>query len=224
MIRVQNLYKAYGKNYVLKDINLNIEKNEFVFMVGPSGAGKSTLLKMFYRAEIPTKGKVNIGKFNLSRLTSNQIPLLRRSVGVIFQDYKLLPKRSVMENVSFALEVMGKPKSEIKRRVGQVLDLVNLGHKSDKSPENLSGGEQQKVCIARALINNPPILLADEPTGNLDPDNSWDIMDVLEKINMNGTMVVIATHDKMIVDNMHKRVIELKHGCIIRDKEMGTYS
>ncbi len=223
MIRVQSVFKAYGNNYILNDINLNINKDEFVFLVGPNGVGKSTLLKMFYRAEVPSKGNVTIGRFNLSKLTPGQIPLLRRSVGVIFQDYKLLLRRTVYENVAFALEVVGKGHGEIYRRVHQVLELVNLTHKVKDLPGTLSGGEQQKVCIARALINNPPILLADEPTGNLDPDTSWEIMHLLEKINESGTIVVVATHDKEIVDNMRKRVVEIKYGKIVRDQNLGIY-
>jgi len=223
MIKVKNLYKSYGDTYILNNVSLNVDRHEFVFLVGPNGVGKSTLLKMFYRAEVPTKGQVHIGKFNLSKLSKKQIPLLRRSVGVIFQDYKLLPKRTVYENVAFALEVMGKPPAEIKRRVKQVLELVNLDKKGNKMPEKLSGGEQQKTCIARALINNPPILLADEPTGNLDPDTSWDIMHLLERINISGTMVIVATHDKIIVDNMRKRVIEINNGKVVRDQKLGIY-
>lgn len=225
MIRATSVYKIYANHVILNDINLNIDKSEFVFFVGPTGAGKSTLLKMLYRAILPTKGKVYIDNIDVTSLKSRQIPFLRRSMGVIFQDYKLLKQRTVYENVAFALEVLEKDPREVKKQVLQVLDLVGLLKKMENFPERLSGGEQQKVSIARALVNNPPILLADEPTGNLDPDNSWDVIQLLDRINeQRKTTVVVATHDKTIVDSMRKRVIELNNGKVLRDQKLGVYS
>ncbi len=225
MIRAVSVYKVYGNQVVLNDLNLNIEKSEFVFFVGPSGAGKSTLLKMFYHAAIPTKGKVYIDNIDVNNLKNWQVPFLRRSMGVVFQDYKLLKQKTVYENVAFALQVLEKDPKEIRKQVLQVLDLVGLIKKIDHFPHLLSGGEQQKASIARALVNNPPILLADEPTGNLDPDTSWDVMTLLDRINeQRKTTVVVATHNKTIVDNMRKRVIELNNGTISRDQKLGVYS
>lgn len=225
MIRATSVYKIYGNHVILNDVSLNIDKSEFVFFVGPTGAGKSTLLKMLYRAILPTKGKVYIDNIDVTGLKSRQIPFLRRSMGVIFQDYKLLKQRTVYENVAFALEVLEKDPREVKKQVLQVLDLVGLLKKMEQFPERLSGGEQQKVSIARALVNNPPMLLADEPTGNLDPDNSWDVIQLLDRINeQRKTTVVVATHDKTIVDSMRKRVIELNNGKILRDQKLGVYS
>lgn len=224
MIKVKSVTKVYGDNVVLNDINLNIEKDEFVFFVGPNGAGKSTLLQMFYRSILPEKGEVHIDRVNVCKLKQQQIPFLRRNIGVIFQDYKLLSQRTVYENVSFTLQVLGKEAGTIRKQVLQVLDLVGLIKKIDFIPSQLSGGEQQKVSIARALVNNPPILLADEPTGNLDPDASWEIMQLLDKINERNTTVVVATHDKHIVDSMRKRVIEINRGRIVRDQKLGVYS
>jgi cell division transport system ATP-binding protein len=225
MIKTANVFKLYGDQVILNNINLNIEKNEFVFFVGPNGAGKSTLLKMLYRAVMPTRGDVFINDVNVCKLKSKQIPLLRRSIGVVFQDYKLLKQKTVYENVAFALEVLGKDGSFVRRQVLQVLDLVGLIKKIDSQPHLLSGGEQQKVSIARALVNNSPILLADEPTGNLDPDTSWEVMQLLDKINkQRNTTVIVATHDKTIVDSMRKRVIEITSGVITRDQSLGVYS
>lgn len=225
MIRATSVYKIYNNHVILNDVNLNIDKSEFVFFVGPTGAGKSTLMRMFYRGILPTKGKVYIDNIDVTQLKSRQIPFLRRSMGVIFQDYKLLKQRTVYENVAFALEVLEKNPREIKKQVLQILDLVGLLKKIEHFPSRLSGGEQQKVSIARALVNNPPILLADEPTGNLDPDTSWDVIQLLDRINeQRKTTVVIATHDKTIVDSMRKRVIELNNGKILRDQKLGVYS
>ncbi len=208
----------------LQGVNLHVGKEEFLFIVGPSGSGKTTLLKMLYREENPSAGKVMVDKINVSELNREQIPYLRRNIGVIFQDYKLLSKRSLYDNVAFALQVTGTPRSQVRRKVIQVLELVNLAHKIRSTPEELSGGEKQRACLARAIVNNPPILLADEPTGNLDPATSWDIIQLLDKINRRNTTVIVATHDKHIVDNMKKRVVEIISGKIIRDQQLGGYS
>ncbi len=224
MIRIKNLKKIHNNGFVALDgINLHVEKDEFVYLVGPSGAGKSTLLNMLFRADIPTSGEIFINNFSLNSITLKQIPLLRRSIGVIFQDYKLLPRRTVYENVAFALRVMHFDRSRIKRQVTQVLELVGLQQKMKHLPSELSGGEQQRICIARAIVNNPPILLADEPTGSLDPDTSWEIMQLLSKINARQTTVIVATHNKAIVDDIRKRVVAMEKGRIVRDKRMGMY-
>jgi len=225
MIKTHGVYKLYGDQVILNNISLEIDKSEFVFFVGPNGAGKSTLIKMFYRDILPTKGNVFINAVNVCKLKSGQVPILRRSTGVIFQDYKLLQQKTVYENVAFALEVLDKDQRFIKKQVLQVLDLVGLIKKINYLPQSLSGGEQQKVSIARALVNNPPILLADEPTGNLDPDTSWEVMQLLDKINeQRKTTVVVATHDKNVVDSMRKRVIEINSGKVLRDQRLGVYS
>jgi len=224
MIRIDKVYKLYGGQPILNNVNLQIEKGEFVFLVGQNGAGKSTLLKMLYRAVLPDKGEVLVNNVNVTKLKRRSIPLLRRSIGVVFQDYKLLPQKTVAENVAFALEVLEKEPKFIKRQVLQVLDLVGLLKKKDDKPASLSGGEQQKASIARALVNNPQILLADEPTGNLDPDISWEVMQLLDKINeQRRTTVLVATHDKAIVDSMRKRVVEISGGRILRDEILGGY-
>lgn len=224
MIKIQNVYKLYGDSVVLNNVSLSIEKSEFVFFVGPNGAGKSTLLKMLYREIMPSKGEVLINNVNITKIKSKNIPMLRRGTGVIFQDYKLLKYKTVYENVAFALEVLEKEPKYIRRQVLQVLDLVGLIKKVNSMPQSLSGGEQQKVSIARALVNNPSILLADEPTGNLDPDTSWDVIQLLDKINeQKKTTVIVATHDKNIVDSMRKRVIEINMGQIVRDQHLGGY-
>lgn len=225
MIDLINVSKDFPNGVkALQGINLHVGKEEFLFIVGPSGSGKTTLLKMLYREENPTIGKVMVDKINVSDLNREQIPYLRRNIGVIFQDYKLLSKRSLYDNVAFALQVTGTPRSQVRRKVIQVLELVNLAHKIRSTPEELSGGEKQRACIARAIVNNPPILLADEPTGNLDPATSWDIIQLLDKINRRNTTVIVATHDKHIVDNMKKRVVEIISGKIIRDQQLGGYS
>jgi cell division transport system ATP-binding protein len=226
MIRLKNITKVFSSNGLkaLVDVNLHISKEEFLFVVGPSGAGKSTLLKMLYREEIPTEGEVLIDGINIGRIKSAQVPYLRRNIGVVFQDYKLLPRRTVYENVAFALRVLGLPRLQIKRQVSQVLELVGLASKPNCFPEELSGGEQQRVCIARAIVNNPPLVLADEPTGNVDPDTTWSIMQLLEKINLRRTTVIVATHDKTIVDGMRKRVVALDAGRIVRDQQLGAYN
>lgn len=224
MIRIKNLRKVYPNGLVALDgIDLRIQKNEFVYLVGASGAGKSTLLKMIFRSEIPTSGDIFIDNFSLSEIKDSQVPYLRRSIGVVFQDFKLLPRRTVYENVSFALRFLDFSRSRIRRQVSQVLELVGLQNKMHHMPAELSGGEQQRICIARAIVNNPPILLADEPTGSLDPDTSWEIMQLLSKINSRQTTVVVATHNKGIVDDIRKRVVALEKGRIVRDQQLGAY-
>ncbi len=224
MIRIKNLRKVHQNGFVALDgVNFHVEKDEFVYLVGPSGAGKSTLLNMLFRADVPTTGDIFINNFSLGSITVKQIPLLRRSIGVIFQDYKLLPRRTVYENVAFALRVMHVERTHIKRQVTQVLELVGLQDKETHLPSQLSGGEQQRICIARAIVNNPPILLADEPTGSLDPDTSWEIMQLLTKINARQTTVIVATHNKGIVDDLRKRVVAMEKGRIVRDRQLGLY-
>ncbi len=224
MIKFKRVTKIFPNGFVaLNEIDLAVAKDEFVYLVGASGAGKSTLLNLIYRADLPTHGEILIDNFALSAIQEDQVPYLRRSIGVIFQDYKLLPRRTVYENIAFALRVMHFSRSKIRRQVSQVLELVGLQDKMNSLPKELSGGEQQRICIARAIVNNPPILLADEPTGNLDPDTSWEIMQLLAKINVRNTTVVVATHNKEIVDAFRKRVIALEKGKIIRDMPKGAY-
>lgn len=225
MIELINVSKTYPNGIdVLFNVSLSIGKEEFVFLVGPSGAGKTTLLKMLYRDEVPSTGKVIVDKINVADLEPSQVPFLRRNMGVVFQDYKLLAKRTVFENVAFALRVTGAPRSTIRRKVMQVLELVGMLRRANAFPEELSGGEKQRACIARAIVNNPPILLADEPTGNLDPTTSWDIIQLLEKINKRNTTVLVATHNKSIVDDMKRRVVAIENGRIVRDQLLGGYS
>ncbi|MGE4169230.1 MAG: cell division ATP-binding protein FtsE [Candidatus Margulisiibacteriota bacterium] len=224
MIRIKNLKKIHPNGFrALDGVDLHIEKNEFVYLVGPSGAGKSTLLNMVFRADTPTMGDIFIGNMSLASMAEDQIPMLRRSIGVVFQDYKLLPRRTVYENIAFALRVMHYSRSRIRRQVSQVLELVGLQDKMNSLPCELSGGEQQRICIARAIVNNPPILLADEPTGSLDPDSTWEIMQLLSKINARQTTVLVATHDKNVVDDIRKRVIALDRGKVVRDQQFGMY-
>ncbi len=224
MIEMKNVYKTYdNKNYALENINIQIKKGEFVFVVGPSGAGKSTFIKLMYREVKPTKGTLFVNGINLTLLKNRQVPLVRRNIGVVFQDFKLLQQLTVYENVAFALEVTEHSGKYIKKRVSEVLELVGLENKLKALPHQLSGGEQQRVSIARALVNHPSLLIADEPTGNLDSDTSWEIMKIIEKINFQGTTVVMATHNKEIVNQMKKRVIAIEKGTIVRDKERGDY-
>ena len=224
MIRLENVSKVYGSDTpALRDASFDIPKGEFVFLVGPSGSGKSTLLRLMNRQERPERGNVWVAGRNINEMANSQIPHLRRTMGNVFQDYKLLPNKSVFENVAFALEVIGKPRHIIAQQVPQVLDLVGLGDKQDRLPHQLSGGEQQRVSIARAFVNRPLILLADEPTGNLDPSTGEGIMALLEAINGTGTTVVMATHDHRVVNAMRKRVIQLDRGVIVRDQERGVY-
>lgn len=224
MIEMQDVWKTYPNGSVaLENINVKIDKGEFVYVVGPSGAGKSTFIKLMYREEKPTKGQIVVNNIHLSHIKNRHIPRLRRSIGVIFQDYKLLHRKTVFENVAFAMEVIGVPKRMIKKRVLEVLDLVKLKHKARVKPNQLSGGEQQRVAIARALVNKPEMIIADEPTGNLDPDTSWEIMDLLDEINAHGTTVVMATHNREIVNGMRKRVLAIENGKVIRDEQRGEY-
>jgi len=224
MIEFRNVSKIYeNETAALQDVNLVIKKGEFVFLVGPSGSGKSTFIKLLIKEAPATSGTIFIAGRNICILKSNRIPQLRRNMGCIFQDYKLLSDRTVFENIAFALEVIGKPNYVIKAQVPAVLKLVGLYNKMDSFPHQLSGGEQQRVCIARAFVNRPPILLADEPTGNLDPATSEDIMKLLSRINLIGTTVVMATHEKSIVNAMRRRVVEMENGLIIRDQKRGVY-
>ncbi len=224
MIEFQNIGKSYGKDVVaLIEINVRIDKGEFVFVVGPSGAGKSTFIKLLLHEERATEGKIFMNNEEITHVSSRKIPLLRRSIGVIFQDFRLLPNKTVYENVAFAMEIVEAKKREIRRQVPMVLGLVGLSDKAKKYPRELSGGEMQRVSIARSIVNNPSLVIADEPTGNLDPDTAWEIMRVLQHINQRGTTVIMATHAKDIVDVMKKRVIAIEKGRIIRDDRKGVY-
>lgn len=224
LIRVDNVQKTYKNGVVaLYDFNLSIQKGEFVFVIGASGSGKSTLIKMLYREERPDKGSIFIGGINVAKLKNRKVYILRRKLGVVFQDFKLLPKLTVFENVAFAMEVFGYEKREIQQRVLEVLDLVGLKNKVRQYPDQLSGGEQQRVVIARAIVNRPKLLICDEPTGNLDPDTSMEIMRVLENINNLGTTIIMATHDREIVNRMKRRVIWIEDGRLKKDYEKGTY-
>ena len=225
MIRFDNVTKLYPSQTrpAVDDITLEIEKGEFVFLVGASGSGKSTLLRLMLREERPTAGSVHVLGKDLNRLSSWKVPALRRQMGTVFQDFRLLPNKSVFENVAFALEVIGKPRHTIAQVVPEVLELVGLAGKETRRPDELSGGEQQRVAIARAFANRPMLLIADEPTGNLDPSTSVGIMRLLDRINRTGTTVVMATHDAAIVDQMRKRVIELEGGNLVRDQSRGVY-
>jgi cell division transport system ATP-binding protein len=225
VIRFENVTKAYPSQSrpALEDVSLEIEKGEFVFLVGASGSGKSTFLRLVLKEERPTAGRIQVAGKELSRLSNWKVPQLRRRIGTVFQDFRLLPNKTAFENVAFALQVIGKSKSQIRRDVPAVLELVGLKGKEDRLPHQLSGGEQQRVGIARAFVNRPLILLADEPTGNLDPQTSVGIMKLLDRINRTGTTVVMATHDQSIVDQMRKRVVELDSGILVRDQSRGVY-
>jgi cell division transport system ATP-binding protein len=225
VIRFQGVTKLYPNSAraALEDASVEIEKGEFVFLVGQSGSGKSTFLRLVLKEEKPTKGQIWVAGKELSRLSHWKVPALRRQIGVVFQDFRLLPNKTVRENVAFALEVIGKPRHTVAKVVPEVLDLVGLGGKEDRMPDELSGGEQQRVAIARAFVNRPILLLADEPTGNLDPSTSVGIMRLLDRINRTGTTVVMATHDSQIVDSMRRRVIELEGGKVVRDQSRGVY-
>jgi cell division transport system ATP-binding protein len=225
MIVFENVSMNYRRSAspALDDVSFEIRDGEFVFLVGQSGAGKSSILRLLMREVTPKVGTVIVDEINVGRLRKRKIPNLRRKFGMVFQDFRLLPEKSVAENVAFAMQILGKTRKEIKQTVPQVLDLVGLLDKSNRRPNQLSGGEQQRVAIARALINRPSILLADEPTGNLDPDTTIDIMRLLDQINRAGTTVLMATHDASIVDQMRKRVIQVENGKIARDQSQGNY-
>ena len=224
MIRLQHVTKVYDGGVVaVKDVELEVNKGEFVFLVGPSGSGKSTLIRLMMREERPSHGDIWIAGKHASKMPAWKVPHLRRSIGTVFQDFKLLPNKTVYENVAFALEVTGRPRHVINTQIPQVLKLVGLSAKSDRFPRQLSGGEQQRVSVARAFVNRPLILLADEPTGNLDPATSVGIMRILDRINRTGTTVVMATHDHAIVDAMRRRVVELERGRVVRDQTKGVY-
>ena len=224
MIRFENVDKIYKGNVTaLRDISVDVGKGEFLFLVGPSGSGKSTFLRLLLREDFPTSGRIVVAGRDIGRLSHWKVPHLRRNIGCIFQDFKLLPTRTVYENVAFAMEVIGRPRHVIRTQVPQVLDLVGLAKKAGRFPTELSGGEQQRVSIARACVNRPLIVLADEPTGNLDPATTVGIMRILDRINRTGTTIVMATHDQRIVDAMRRRVVELDHGAMVRDDTRGVY-
>lgn len=224
MIHMKNVTKVYENGAVaLNNINVDIRKGEFVFLVGSSGAGKSTFIKMLFREVLPSSGILTVNGRDVIRMDNNEVPYLRRSLGVIFQDYRLLPDKTVYENISFAMQVIEAPRRLMQRSVNSVLDIVGLRDKYKCFPHQLSGGEQQRVAIARAIVNNPSIVIADEPTGNLDPETSWGIMDIFQRINAAGTTIVMATHDKTIVDAMQRRVIAIEDGQIVRDEAQGGY-
>lgn len=224
MIEMHDIWKTYTDGtHALRGVSVRIDSNEFVYLVGPSGAGKSTFMKLIYREEVPTKGQISVSGFNIGKLRARKIPYVRRNIGVIFQDFRLLPQLNVFENVAFAMEVIEAPRRIIKKRTMEVLELVGLQHKHASLPSQLSGGEQQRVSIARAIVNNPSVIVADEPTGNLDPDTSIGIMNLLEEINYRGSTIVMATHNKEIVNSNRKRVIAIEHGVIVRDEARGEY-
>ena len=225
MIRLQNVTKVYAASArpALEDVSVEITKGEFVFLVGSSGSGKSTFLRLLLKEEAPTGGQVHVAGKDLAKLSNWKVPALRRNIGCVFQDFRLLPNKTVFQNVAFALEVIGKPHHHILKVVPEVLDLVGLQGKEARMPDELSGGEQQRVAVARAFVNRPMILIADEPTGNLDPNTSVGIMKLLDRINRTGTTVVMATHDAAIVDSMRRRVVELYQGKVVRDQSRGVH-
>ena len=224
MLIMSDVSKVYpGGSTALQNVNVHIEPGEFVFVVGPSGAGKSTFIKMLFREVLPTTGSIFVNGVDILSLTPKEIPFMRRQLGIIFQDYRLLPDRTVYENVAFAMQVIEAPHRKIKRQVMNVLDLVGIRNRANAYPNELSGGEQQRIAIARAIVNDPVFVIADEPTGNLDPETSWDIMEIFKEINATGTTIVMATHDKEVVDAMGKRVIAIEKGRIVRDEKEGVY-
>ena len=225
MIRLDRVTKSYPNTVkpALDDVTVDVDKGEFVFLVGSSGSGKSTFLRLLLKEEAPTSGSVHVAGKDLSRLSHWKVPTLRRTIGCVFQDFRLLPNKTVFQNVAFALEVIGRHRHQIEKVVPEVLDLVGLEGKGDRLPDELSGGEQQRVAIARAFVNKPMIVIADEPTGNLDPATSVGIMKLLDRINRTGTTVVMATHDAAIVDSMRRRVVELDAGRVVRDQARGVY-
>ena len=223
MIQLRAVTKKYKNKYALKNVNLDIGNGEFVFLVGKSGAGKSTLMKILYKEETPSSGTVIIGGLNIANITSDKVPNLRRCMGIVFQDYKLLPNQTVYDNVAYVIKTLGISSKEIRKRVTGALKVVGLIDKMKAKPTELSGGEQQRVSIARAIVNGPPLLIADEPTGNLDPKNSLEVMQILDQINQRGITVIVSTHDQNMVDYFKKRVITLDNGEVIRDVMEGTY-
>lgn len=224
MIQMIDVSKVYANGAAaLSNVNLTIPKGDFVFVVGTSGAGKSTLIKMIFREELPSSGSIIVNGKNIGQIREWEVPYLRRNLGIVFQDFRLLPKKTVFENIAFALEVIEAPRREIQKKVPHVLELVGLAHKAKVYPNEMSGGEQQRVAIARAIVNNPALVIADEPTGNLDPDTSWEIMKIFEQINKAGTTMVVATHEKVIVNGMQKRVVAIEEGRLVRDEVKGAY-
>ncbi len=225
MINFDNVSKQYKNSSApaLDEINLNIEQGEFVFLVGQSGSGKSSLLRLLLKEEKPTSGTVTVDGINVAKLPNRKVPAFRRTMGIVFQDFRLLPGKTVFDNVAFGMEVIGKSRKEIHQRIPALLDLVGLDEKAHRLPSELSGGEQQRVALARAFVNQPKLLLADEPTGNLDPSTSVGIMKLLDRINRTGTTIVMATHDVAIVDQMRKRIVQMENGKIVRDQERGMY-
>ena len=224
MIEVEHLSKHYGHIEVLKDLTFEIDENEFICLIGASGAGKSTLVRLMISEEKPSKGHIYVADKDVTQLKQTEVPFYRRRIGVVFQDFKLLPRKNVYENVAFALEVCGISNQEIKRKVPAILDLVGLAERARNFPDQLSGGEKQRVAIARAVVNGPKLLIADEPTGNLDPKTGWEIIELLLEINKRGTIVIMATHNDEIVDKLGKRVIKLDQGKLVSDKKQGKYS
>ena len=224
MIHFINVSKIYNNGVkALDSVNIDIEKGEFVFLVGPSGAGKSTVVKLLLKEIEPTEGQIILNNMDITKVKNRRIPYIRRNIGVVFQDFRLLSNKTVYENVSFAMEIVGASSKEIRRRVPMILSMVDLSSKAYSYPDQLSGGEHQRVSIARAIVNSPPVLLADEPTGNLDPDTAWEIMKVLKDVNRRGTTVLMATHAKDIVNSMKRRVIAIEEGRVVRDEEKGVY-
>ncbi|RJP43646.1 cell division ATP-binding protein FtsE [Candidatus Parcubacteria bacterium] len=224
MIAFQNVFKVYNSHSIaLEDANFEVEPGEFVSLAGRSGAGKSTVVKLLIGEERPTRGRIFFGQYEVGRLVDNDLPAFRRHIGVVFQDFRLIPNKNAFENISYALEVIGRSQREIRDLVPQVLDMVGLSGKAGNFPHELSGGEKQRVAIARAMIHRPEVVIADEPTGNLDPFHTWEIINLLQKINQLGTTVVLATHDKEIINSLEKRVITLDHGRVIRDERKGRY-
>ncbi|WDL84898.1 cell division ATP-binding protein FtsE [Priestia aryabhattai] len=224
MIEMQNVYKTYPNGVkAINGISIKINQGEFAYIVGPSGAGKSTFIKMMYREEKPSSGNIIVNGANVAKIKDSKVPIFRRHIGVVFQDFKLLPKLTVYENIAFALEVIEQSPEEIKKRVLEVLELVKLKGKMDSFPDELSGGEQQRVSIARSIVNSPKVVIADEPTGNLDPETSWEIMDIFKEINKRGTTILMATHNREIVNTIRKRVIAIENGNVVRDEVRGEY-
>jgi cell division transport system ATP-binding protein len=224
MIEYKNVTKTYGANIGLDDVSVGIDKGEFVFLVGPSGAGKSTFIKLMLKEIKPDSGSIRFNGLEITKMSNRGVPKLRRSIGIVFQDFRLLPKKTVYENVAFAMEIIHISPRAIRRQVPQALSLVGISSNASKYPDELSAGEQQRVAIARAIVNNPTVLIADEPTGNLDPDTAWEIMRLLEQVNLRGTTIVMVTHAKDIVNRMNRRVITIKEGRILRDEKKGGYS